>query len=1293
MIDKKSKVAAKTLTAFTLIFMIVISCISAVAVNTNVSETGANSNLQSVGGQLTKDLDYYIIGNMKSDSLKNWTIDEDFKLSSSESKDKNHYTGSFQLTGEATYEFKVVNSNNVYYTSSGAEFTTGSKTVTGLTDQADAANMKFVVPAGTTLVTIDMYCEYSSDSRLTITMDNLGTGGVTQGGTGHKYQAYNEVYNNTPDTELISVNGTFFDYYTDEEVDGTWRDSLTGFYRTVKSGDENKAREPYQKFNRAIGQYSVLNNWSTPLYFGDFNGKSNNYAGYSTSALQNFKIRPNNSQATTSTMNGSVAGLADVLLADNKKLSKNGVSMPFFDEDWLVNNGYGTVVSSPFPMRKTTKNSQDYYEFDSFGGTDNCYFDNYYDASNGGYLSMNYGSGKNYAVDDALSGFSTENDAPGFFPFDRKSDHNGKAYDFGFGMRLDIDFTLGADGKTNGKDTVFNFSGDDDLWVYLDGVLVLDMGGDHKKSEGCINFSKMKSYVNNIDTTYQASDAKNNLVYKSDTSVSGFGYSASFPELFSSDTTKSGSSKFDNNNTNAHHTLTVFYMERGMIESNLKVGFNFEPISNSLEMEKDVDVSNVNEKIQSQVEKADDFGFAIESNTYPYDDEYYKFSAENDKKYKYNETDTVYNAKTNGNVATLGDDDTAFFNDQFLVGDNYLRVTEGDPKDTLVTSTDYSDCIFFNGKSSNCSWFFNNGASPVIRFEGSSTYNKMYSYEVDGETIYYYPTEKDSSGNNKAFYIGRKSGGSVFNEVKFPAMTSSTNYIQVNHWRDEKSTNENNSDYYSTVSKYTYNLPSGEYSVLSTHKQSGIKYDTTWTVTDITTGITTASGTGKKAVFQNINSSNDTLLSTNLKLSYVNTPKVAPIRIVKNVVDENGNVIIDDNNQFKIKLWLDIDCDGTYEDYGLEGYVSQAQNLVFYKIPVGVKYKIEEVSHSGYVTKTTFSDEVLEENGNTITVKNERIPTSVTPSVTKLLDDENYTGSAFTFTLQGLPSQTTNSVTTKDTSSVSESVNSSTNGKVEFTTLKYNSVGTYWYLITEEKISDNDYQTDNKAIILQVVVSEENDGELVASPTYYAGELVGTDYVSIVTDNNIVTTPIFENNSTLGEISVLKVDKINSDGSVPEDAKKLAGAEFTLYKVSGRDERNGTLVETKVTDENGSITFSNLDIFTENGNGNGGEKEYQWYYVVETSAAEGYTLSANEEWFCFEGATYDNTKNSYTHSFAALNVLITVPAAGINFLMQHNFLLYGCLILGLGTILGCAYMMRRKYAKSSGNSVNKHGMK
>ena len=1294
MINKTSKVAARSLTAIALIVMIIISCISAVAVNKSVAESGAKKDIEVTGGTMTKGVDYYLVGDMCSPIWS--TADTSFALTKVNG-DNNHYTGTFRLTGQKTYEFKIYNSNGDYYSKSGASFSEGTQIVRGLTNDAGASNMSFVIPAGTTEITVDMYCEYSNDSQVTFTLNNLGTGDVTQGGTGHSYKAQSGVINHSSDTELLNVKSTFFDYYNDEEVDGSWRTSLSGFYRTVKSGNTSHNREPYEKFNRAIAQYANgVNNssWTTPLYFGDFNTdkdgyQKDGYAGYGVSNLKKFLSVPNNSNATSSGTSGSVAGLADVTLADNKKLSKNGVTMPYFDEDWLVNNGYGTVVHSDFPMRKKTdKHGQDYYEYDSLDGKDNCYFDGYENLASGGNLTMNYASGKSNSVYDALSGFSKSTiNNPGFFPFDRQKDHSNNGYDFGFGMRLDLDFTLGANGKTNGEDTVFNFSGDDDLWVYLDGVLVLDMGGDHKMSQGCIDFTTLKSYVNNIDTTFQGSD----LVYTNSSDKSGYSYSAEFPALFSDDTETRGSSKFNNNNVNAHHTLTVFYMERGMIESNLKVGFNFEPITDSLDVTKTVDTSNVNPKLQTAVKNADDFGFAIQENG----------ADVSNKKYKYSDNGTINNAKTNGNTATLSDGDSASFNSQFTI-DNDLTVTEGTPKKTIISNMDTDSLIYLDTKDMSCSWFFNNGAVPAISFDNGNTFHQMFSYQTDGRTIYYYESEKDSSSNNKSFIIGRKDDMGVWNRVRFSAITENTNCINVKAWRST-STGDisfvDNSESISEVTKFTLTPPSsGDYTI-DTTKESLLAghYNTNWSLYDVsgTSPDLITTGDTKVSNFQYKNKVNDDLVSTHLRLDYVNTPQIANITVNKSVVDESGNQIVDDT-QFDVTLKLDINGDGAYQDYGLTGKISQSSPYTFTGIPVGVKYKVEEHTPSGYkVSYGTVNTNtgILDNAGATVDVINTVTPASITAGITKTLDRMVYGGSTFRFKLVGLASTTVGGgVTTEDTSSVTDTISTVVDGNAAFNSIDYSTEGTYLYKITEEPLVDgHDYQTDSSVYIFKVVVAKDN-GVLKATGTYYRGTS-SQSVKEIIDANNTTAIASFENTSTKAQATVLKADKVNPDGTVPADAKKLEGAEFTLYKVDAdRSKDNMVKVATATTDSNGEITFTDLDIFKSGKNGNGGTKEYQWYYVVETASAEGYTLSTNEQWFSFDGGHYDSTKNVYTHSFAALNTLITVPYAGINYLMQHNFILYGTLVLGLGAICSCGYMLRKRRLGAKA-PTNKHGRK
>ncbi|MGN1126319.1 MAG: Spy0128 family protein, partial [Ruminococcus sp.] len=973
-----------------------------------------------------------------------------------------------------------------------------------------------IATSGSITLNVRLYCEYSGDSRLEITQSISGSGEVTEITKGNttdskEYNANVDIENQTSGTEIISVNGSFYDYYMDEEIknSGSWRSSLTGYYRTVESGDGAAAREPYEYFNRALSEYSSMNsNWKYPLYFGNFFGKPDDYTGRGLGGLRKFKIRPNDSNATTSTENGSVSALADTTLNSDGMLTADGVTLPYFDADWLTTNGYGTVINSPFPMRKSqTSKGNDYFEFDSNNGKDNCYFSGYTNKQ----FTMNYAhDNDSYKVKDALSGFSPdEGDGYGFFPFDRSTEHGGNAYDFGFGMRLDIDFTLGENGTigsgSSKENTQFTFSGDDDLWVYLDGVLVLDMGGDHKKSSGLIDFAKKKSYVNKIDTSYK-DDKANALNYVNDTSVSGYEYSAEFPKLFANNTSTYalGSSEFDNNNPKVKHTLTVFYMERGMIESNLKVGFNFVPAKDSLKVTKAVDASEVNSKIADEVENLDSFGYTVKNqpavggSLTDISNKNYTFSDSTDGH--------SYYAVTDENSFSLANGDSAVFSEQFEP-ESYLQVTENDtPKDTKVTLN--SDrLIFFD--PSDCTWFGDDGAVPAIAQDFDDTtpskYSPMSSYEVDGKIYYYYPI----SDSTTTFTIARKTATGIFNRFKFEVVADSDGkmtdktYIKSGSVWNGDTDGQNTCPTYSssntkgtTYTEFTHTCPDTTQSVIKTSNRSKVVYSPSWSLYDISkdTEISDAnlvdSGTGATtSLFKFFNSDEDEILSTHMQLSYLNTVLTKDITVKKRVVDASGNTLTSDDTQFTVKLLIDLDNDGTFEDYGLTGTISQSASYVFENIPQGVDYQIVEEDSDGYTNLTGVIEGKLSDDA-TYTFTNQK-PAEYTPAVTKTLDGENYYGEKFTFTLEGMESIKLGNDETKDTSGMEvqtvTKIPSEDPGKVTFENIKYYEEGTYLFKITEGGVNDTDYQTDSDTIILKVVVRRNADNILSLTPTYYKG--------------------------------------------------------------------------------------------------------------------------------------------------------------------------------------------------------------
>ena len=298
-------------------------------------------------------------------------------------------------------------------------------------------------------------------------------------------------------------------------------------------------------------------------------------------------------------------GLSGAQLAGGSLTLAGGAIAPFFDEDFLKgNNSKHTVlgnvyhnVTFPFIKKALTSSADtskvgtvDYWCFDSADqDNSNKNLRLKYDSSNGYFLQ---------STDKAVEGQTVESGNPttqgNYFPLNSSSESgNACKLNYGFGQKLQLKFRLTQDGTvTTTKDEEvpieFNFSGDDDVWVFIDDQLVLDVGGAHDVVSGRINFRDKKAWVSKV---------KNQL-------VGGFtdNKTSDFP----------ASLKNDLDFYKKEHTLTMFYMERGMWESNMKVTFNF-PDENQLQVEKQVDTTDVNDLFKGLFEGTDLFNFTIKN--------------------------------------------------------------------------------------------------------------------------------------------------------------------------------------------------------------------------------------------------------------------------------------------------------------------------------------------------------------------------------------------------------------------------------------------------------------------------------------------------------------------------------------------------------------------------------------------------------------------------------------------------------------------------------------------------------
>ena len=460
------------------------------------------------------------------------------------------------------------------------------------------------------------------------------------------------------DTKYIT--STLYDYYTDYELNGLNRDT----YSWVTTSSQ-RGYVTFEQFNRALSSaYTANGNVKYPLYTGHFqkSGWGDPFAtvaagmglyGWGAEGSSNYNIfmAVNNSALDdngngSSDYNRTFQGLVESKTSDGtanglpllrtKNSNTNASVDPHFDKDFLQGkNAFNTVLGKvyedvSFPLKQKAVFAQNPDSPDDNDPESKAEYW-YYDSSKSSlYLKQNQTDGKYYlespkggdgnpTTDSKSQNISSPNNTNGtygFFPFNQTVSTVGASqYNYGFGAKLQFDFTLTEDGKVVvGKDTSgrnievpikFFFSGDDDVWVYIDGELMLDVGGAHGKASGLLEFG-----ANNTVTPYVSSnkntDSNDTMVYQTDTTKTVCFNQT--PVTFTKTTGKA--IQLDKNRTT--HTLTMFYMERGMWESNMAVAFNF-PDNNKLQVEKQVDLSKVNTAFKSLFQNQKLFTFTLQN--------------------------------------------------------------------------------------------------------------------------------------------------------------------------------------------------------------------------------------------------------------------------------------------------------------------------------------------------------------------------------------------------------------------------------------------------------------------------------------------------------------------------------------------------------------------------------------------------------------------------------------------------------------------------------------------------------
>ena len=424
-----------------------------------------------------------------------------------------------------------------------------------------------------------------------------------------------------PNTKYVT--STLYDYYTDYELNGNNR----GSYDRNSSTVSHRNWVPFRQFDQALSDYYKDASAEYPIYTGHFQpGGGTNFSDIAGTlnlfGYDKFKrfMAINNSQYNEDSQNndnnhtyyayqGLVADTTSTGKATGEPLLKGtGAVEPHFNKEFLLgknskNAKLGEVydnVAFPFTKKQIFGEDQgvDYWCFDSKDTTLYLKQDSGQNSDSKYFLQE---STTNRDPSKNVSALSNPKDPYGYFPFNETATPGVfSTYNYGFGTKLQMDFTLTddgmvetekADGTTEKTSIKFFFSGDDDVWVFIDGKLALDVGGAHGEVSGLLEFGKadeknnsVTAYVSRVKTG--GTSLEGDQDEKKGNPVKTVTYHGEDIKFYAQGTTLNDLDK------GKKHTLTMYYMERGMWESNMAVAFNF-PDNNELQVQKEVDLTNV----------------------------------------------------------------------------------------------------------------------------------------------------------------------------------------------------------------------------------------------------------------------------------------------------------------------------------------------------------------------------------------------------------------------------------------------------------------------------------------------------------------------------------------------------------------------------------------------------------------------------------------------------------------------------------------------------------------------------
>lgn len=1089
---------------------------------------------------------------------------------------------------------------------------------------------------------------------------------------------------------IVGVDATYFDYLSDMEQE-------KGYLQCQgknNDGDIENYWYQFDNFNSYISNIAsnCKSDWKYPLYFGNMFKGDKWYSTFETHAkgltnINNYKddyyYAVNNSNGMKwggGDYNQSLQGLMYNRLDSKGDLQvANDVKAPYFDAEALSTAKYkdvkvANVYKSSFPFRTTTDDAGvTTYEFTSKNAKDNIYF-----TWNGlTPTKINYGEGEQYGVQDALTNFGGESNGYGIFPFNNTSaTSSGKGtndnLDYGFGIRLDIDFRVPKDGMLADNNPVtFNFTGDDDLWVYIgedstgaDAELALDLGGDHKEASGSINFNTMKATADDVFADYSTpsstSSSSTTVTVPSDEFWVKTGDYTDFCVYTWDD---SSSAKYEK----PYATADGFYKFRqSQFTGNTNAIFcRWQNVGNG--------------KLTEDLTLLD-----------------------------------LYGKMWNGNGTQYSADGQLHHTNLGTVTKTINNGTKLDPNKT------YHMVVFYMERGeaeSNFSVNFtmtpaNNDLKVTKALDTGNVVSEISDDLKANETFDYTIKEngKDTSGKG---YKLTKSDESTSNEtLSNSGFTLKDNYI----------------------ADFDNSFKTGnEMKVNESTDSSKLKYTTNWELVNNRVGSTISSGSTTNSEFKLVDDKDDSAYAQ-LQLNYTNSIVTAPLEISKNVVGEDGKTDYDTDQQFTFAIALDFDGNGStydYKTYPLEyqlkekdasGYsntayrtskdgsftIKKGESIKLLNIPVGATYKITEKNVIGYVPYKVGNQDfngtfvgTLAEAGNALNFINKVNPTNIAISVNKTLDGQAYSGSKFVYTLTGLESMDTTKpdadgkpIKTNSAKTISTNLKTpDASGKVEFKDLKLVTAGVYRFKITEalaEGENASDYKMDTNTWLAEIELLESGEVTEAKYIKVKSSDIEGKTDAQLATyfnNSSPVEKAVFENETTHGSATVNKknqtggnvsdtefaVMKVSREGIFTADDINtiINDASMKTHMVSKKTDSNGQAVFDKLTifkDGNGEFTKSGEDVVWNSSSDNylKGTSTYQTYCLFEYKPSDGYTPNYTLTYFTLP------VEGEYNVTYNYVDGAITMPQAsgeGMN----------GYVVLGL-SVAGLAVTMFTGYA-------------